>query len=164
MTKYVGTLSLGVTVVAVGAALVALQLHNDGTTMEDVGEQIAMRIMEILPRKTKSHTQTTAPLASNLSDNAVDSIRLSKGSIFDPVGHYNAKEAMQKRFEGLREACSKFSDFLRPERMMVAVTPEIDEVLYDAASDIMFCPINKVSIELNKLVHLDQCDQLAGGL
>ncbi len=50
MSKIMNKFSLGLTV-AVGVALVAY--YQSDSTIEDVGEQIALRLLEILPRKNK---------------------------------------------------------------------------------------------------------------
>ncbi len=50
--------------------------------------------------------------------------------MFDPVGHYSPKDAMQKRFDALREACLNYGDFMRPERFITEVVPEKDGELY----------------------------------
>ena len=60
-----------------------------------------------------------------------ESSSLGKSSSFDPVGGgggYDPKEAMQRRFDGLREACLGFGDFMRPEKFIVEVVPEKEGV------------------------------------
>ncbi len=50
MSKLMNKLSLGL-VLSVGVVMVAY--YQSETTMEDVGEQIALKLLEILPRKHK---------------------------------------------------------------------------------------------------------------
>ena len=50
MSKMMNKFSLGLTV-AIGVALLAY--YQSDSTIEDVGEQIALKLLEILPRKHK---------------------------------------------------------------------------------------------------------------
>lgn len=145
MSKLVNKYSLGITL-AVSVALVAV--YQSDSTIEDVGEQIALKLIEILPRKHNIPAQRSIPTASSSSNASVDVEEeplFSKLSSFDPVGHYNAKEAMQKRYEGLREQCIKMSDFMRPERLVSEAIPKKESLLLHPSSEMMVCPLDQVA-------------------
>jgi hypothetical protein len=73
---------------------------------------------------------------------------LSKASIFDPVSpNYDPKAAMQARFDGLREVCAGFADFMRPERAAVTegIKPKMDRLLFHPPTDISVCSVEGVA-------------------
>ncbi len=162
MSKLLNKYSLGITL-AVSVALLAF--YQGDSTVEDVGEQIALKLLEILPRKhrhlqpqqppsqqpeNETETKTAAPPVQTNTppQSASPSLTgpiLSKVSSFDPVGHYNPKEAMERRYEGLRERCKHYSDFLRPELTTTTTEPVIGDLLVHPPSDLVFCPLNMVA-------------------
>ncbi len=44
--------------------------------------------------------------------------------MFDPPGEYDPKEAMQRRYDALKEACMIYADFMRPERFVTEIVPD----------------------------------------
>ena len=159
MSKMLNKFSVGVAL-AVGVAFLAYQQSD--TSIEDVGESIALKLIEILPRKNKVHfdsdqdqfhepedviNTTAAPSVDTrtIIEDVEDAIPPSKESSFDPVGHYNAKQAMQNRYDGLREVCKKYADYMRPEKMMTSVEPDASDIIFYPSAKMTFCPINKVA-------------------
>ncbi len=69
-----------------------------------------------------------------------EDVEVSKASLFDPVGHYNAKEAMQNRYDALKEMCMNYGDFMRPERVITEITPE-KEGMYDNSRASTVCTV-----------------------
>lgn len=150
MSKVVNLYSVGL-VCSLSMALVAYQYS--GTSMEDVGEQIALKLLEILPRKQQDNFDSFPTSKSNGSDevsappstSTENPIVLTKESKFNPVGHYNAKQAMEKRFEALQNTCMKYSDFMRPERGMLNQDVPYERYLYDPQSDFAMCKVDRVA-------------------
>ncbi|TRY70004.1 hypothetical protein TCAL_07330 [Tigriopus californicus] len=152
MSKVVNFYSVGL-VCSLSMALVAYQYS--GTSMEDVGEQIALKLLEILPRKQQENFDSFPTSSSNDSDEVnprqrvvtetEDAILLTKESKFNPVGHYNAKQAMEKRYEGLQNICMKYSDFMRPERAMLSQVVPYERYIYDPQSDLAMCKLDRVA-------------------
>lgn len=152
MSKVVNRISLGLAL-AIGAGLVAVVYQSDPCCLEDFAETIALKLMEYLPRKHHNvdtvQSQVSCPPIETSSEQK-SSIPPSKESIFNPVGHYNAKKAMQKRHDGLKAVCKKYSDFLRPEYSTTKTTPKPHDFVYNVKSNMAFCPIKQVGSESYK--------------
>ena len=135
MSKIVNTFTLCV-LVTFGVGFFAY--YQNGVDIEDVGESIALKILEVLPRKNKDGAALRDILDNDLNNNHTDApaapeppavveeeaepeaaVILSKASIYDNVGPYTPKRAMDKRMNGLRETCIKYSDFMRPEKVPI---------------------------------------------
>lgn len=140
---------MGFFALALTTAFVAF--YNSDATIEDVGEEIALKILEYLPRKheNKIIEETHKEEVINeepKSETNPNPPKLSKASIFDPTGPYNSKKSLENRYEGLREVCFKNMDFMRPERKaMKDEAPNFNDMLLHASSELLFCPIPRVA-------------------
>ena len=136
---------------AVGAGFLAVNFS--AVSVDDLTETLALRLLEILPRKPNSPNAAaaTANTVSNASvaAEAVSAAEedLSKLSTFDPVtgGFYDAKKAMEKRYQGLHEACLKYNDFLRPESGVARVEVPIEAYEYHPGAELAFCKMQSVA-------------------
>ena len=143
--------AVGIGFVTLAVAFIAYQQSE--TTIEDVGERIALKILEILPRKSKhlrsgefaDPPATASPSPPPTGDEAQEEVPLSKQSSFNPVGSYNPKKAMQLRYDGLKEVCMKYSDFMRPERVAMSQSPSLEAVVFHGESQFQFCTLDKVA-------------------
>ena len=137
-------ISIGGSFFAVIVAILAVAFfaaQQSETTLEDVGEQIALKIIQFLPRKSNRNVEDD----KEEQQQEESEVKYTKESIFNPVGSYNAKNAMQARYEGLRETCIKYSDFMRPERLMKSTVPKFESMIFHTGSNMAFCTLDKVA-------------------
>ena len=145
-TKGVGNrIALGLVGASIAAALAA---NCSWLAVEDVGESIALRLLEMLPRKrgggggggltfdTSDENRTAA------ADQIQAYVGAGKESTFRSPGRYDAKAAMEERYAALRERCAVYGDFMRPERhLTTTVTTKAEAVLYDPRNDLALCTL-----------------------
>ena len=140
-TKGAGNkIALGLVGASIATALAASWL-----SVEDVGESIALRLLEMLPRKRGGGGLTFDAFHENgtaAADQIQAYVGAGKESTFRRPGRYDAKEAMEERYAALRERCAVYGDFMRPERhLTTAVTTAAEAVLYDPRNDLALCTL-----------------------
>ncbi len=135
-----GKISLGLLGVSVAAALMACR-HAE-LSLDDVGEGIALSLLKVLPRKKAVRFEETLS-AGNETYSSSDfdvSGPASKGSAFDNDGPYCARTSMESRLRALKEACKKYSDFMRVESHMHREHfTGADNVLYNPKHEVAMC-------------------------
>ena len=141
MSKFGNNLGIFSLTVLIG---IGAYFYKNQIDIDQLGEQLAKSILK---------TKKTSQGIHNGSD-----VEHSKSSIFNPIGSYDAKQAMENRFEGIREMCFKYSDVLRPElSALKSHLPKLDDLLFK--DDLVFCPVDQVGRQSFQSLF----DRLGGG-
>lgn len=144
-----GKITLGLLGLSITATLLACR--HAQLSVEDVGESIAVRLLEILPRKNldsilEENNGTTMAKTTTGTVTAEGSPPPSKMCIYDNQNNYVAKKAMERRLSALRETCLKYGDFMRPEYFVTLQNQTLsDDILYDPSREMALCPVPTVA-------------------
>jgi len=136
-------------IVSVIVAFLAFRCSR--TSFEDVGEQIALKLLDLLPRKHQNQAEFRGYKESNNNNShshqeqtvpsTPPAAVYGKESILDGPAPYNPKEAMEARYLHIRDTCGKYSDFMRPEYVSATVEANIDDYYYLPNEDVTVCRV-----------------------
>merc|ERR1719450_1422287 len=85
----------------------------------------------------KHQVEATTPPTPHATP-ATAEIKPSKESSHNPVP-YDAKEAMQMRYEKLHDICNRYADVMRPESLMASVNPKMEAFQWQPSHHIAMC-------------------------
>ena len=102
------------------AVLGAAYFYNDTDgSLNRFGEAVSEKLCDYLPA---SKRDIASDEATETATSPTTTPALTKDSIFDPKvtngAVYNAKKAMDARYQHMKEVCHKYSDVLRPESII----------------------------------------------
>lgn len=144
----------------IGIAMVAF--YTPELDMDQLSHKLSVQLLNMMPesaieeRRSKGCAKTAdegenvteaAPTPTPAATVAASesNVVLTRRSSFDPAGPYNSRKSLEKRAEGLREACLKYQDFMRPELVLSRQDVDEKDILVNAASETTFCTIPKVA-------------------
>jgi len=126
--------SVLVALLAVGGAYVYLDRTS---TLNKFSVAVTETLCDTMLSKTiEPDTPTT--VEPTVATPTVAETKPTKESSHNPVP-YDAKAAMQMRYEKLHDICNRYADVMRPESLMASITPKMEAFQWQPIHNIAIC-------------------------
>jgi len=129
--------SVLVALLAVGGAYV---YFDRTSTLNKFSAAVTETLCDTMLSKhqTEDAKPTTPTPVEDTVATPVAEVTPTKESSHNPVP-YNAKEAMQMRYEKLHDICNRYADVMRPESLMASVNPKMEAFQWQPSYHIAMC-------------------------
>jgi len=126
--------SVLVALLAVGGAYV---YFDRTSTLNKFSVAVTETLCDTMLSKTIEH-DTPTTIEPTVATPTVAETKPTKESSHNPVP-YDAKAAMQMRYEKLHDICNRYADVMRPESLMASVTPKMEAFQWQPIHNIAIC-------------------------
>jgi len=129
--------SVLVALLAVGGAYV---YFDRTSTLNKFSAAVTEKLCDTMLSKHNEDTKpaTPPPVEDNVATPTVAEIKPTKESSFNPIP-YDAKVAMQMRYEKLHDICNRYADVMRPESLMASINPKMEAFQWQPTHNIAIC-------------------------